>query len=311
MKKSIAVLMVALLIAAASLVTGCKKGETAKPEQNSKGVEVAVGNPLQQKMTEYIPLNGNTFYQKQELIRGSFGGYIDKVYKNVGDYVKQGDVLFLVKTKEADAESKESALHGGEQFSGIVKIAARTNGVLIELDHQTGDYIADGEQLAVVVDPSSLRIALEVPFEFSGKISPKSSFLVDLPDGKQFTVQGAKKVPSMDPANQTERYILEPSSARDLPANLNVGIKIPLRSSDNAIVLPNSALMTNETQTEYWVMKVINDSVAVKQTVQKGIESDNMVQILEPKLSLSDRFITEGAFGLPDTANIEIQGDKK
>jgi len=310
-QKYIGLFLISAMLPALLLLSTCKKADDPKQEHEARGVEVSVGNPVQKRMVEFVTLNGNTIYQKQEIIRGTFGGYIEKAYKNIGDHVRQGDVLFLVKTKEADAAGKDSPLHNGEPFTGAIKISARTDGVLIELDHQTGDYIADGEQLAIVVDPSSLRIALEVPFEYSKKISPRSGLVLQLPDGREFKVTGGKQVPSMDPANQTQRFILEPGAKLDLPANLNVGVKIPLQVCENAIALPNSALMTNETQSEFWVMKVINDSLAVKLIVQKGIESDSLVQIVEPKFSLSDRFVTEGAFGLPDSASIAIQGHEK
>jgi biotin carboxyl carrier protein len=291
--------------------TGCKKSEGEKTDQQVKGVEVSVGTPVRTRLVESITLNGNTLYQKQEIIRGTFSGYIEKLLRNVGDRVKAGDVLFLVKTKEADAVGKNTPLSANDSFSGLVKITARSEGVLIEVDHQSGDYIAEGEQLAVIVDPASLRIALEVPYEYAGKVSPSGSYSIQLPDGRESTIHAGKQVPSMDPANQTQRYIFEPAARLELPANLNVGIKIPLRLSAAALALPNSALMTDETQSEFWVMKLINDSTAVKQIVKKGIESDSLVEILDPQFSLSDRFVVEGAFGLPDSASIAIQGKEK
>ena len=65
--------------------------------------------------------------------------------------------------------------------------------------------------------------------------------------------------------------------------------------------------MTNETQSEFWVMKLINDSMAIKLSIIKGIESDSLVQIAEPAIDLNDLFIIEGGFGLPDTANIKYK----
>ena len=55
------------------------------------------------------------------------------------------------------------------------------------------------------------------------------------------------------------------------------------------------------------MMKIVNDSTAVRLDVTRGIETDSLVQIKEPKISESDRFITEGAYGLPDTVKIIIK----
>jgi multidrug efflux pump subunit AcrA (membrane-fusion protein) len=88
---------------------------------------------------------------------------------------------------------------------------------------------------------------------------------------------------------------------------LNLIVKIPLKTLVNAVALPKSAVITNETESEFWVMKIINDSTAVKLDIKKGIEADSLVQIKEPVLSANDRFVTEGAYGMPDTVNILIK----
>ncbi|MDE3059260.1 MAG: RND transporter, partial [Bacteroidota bacterium] len=91
-----------------------------------------------------------------------------------------------------------------------------------------------------------------------------------------------------------------------IPENLNVIVKIPFESAKNTLVLPKSAIMTNVTQNSFWVMKLINDSIAVRTDIEKGIENDSIVQILSPNLGTADRIISAGAYGLPDTAGVEI-----
>ena len=285
----------------------CGKSGEIKPDAESKGIEVSQCSPVKKNMSEYINLNANTIYQKQEIVRVTFQGYIDKSYKNIGDKIKQNDLLFLIKTKEADAVNDTKVDLPDKEFGGIVKIFARTNGVMTELNHQTGDYVADGEQLAVLVDPLSLRIVLEVPFQYAKSVSVNNSCSILLPDGKEFIAHIIRIVPSIDPVNQTQKYILKINSRVELPASLNVTVRIPVKTSKEAIVLPKSSVMSNETQTEFWVMKIDDNNTAVKLNIKKGIEYDNYIQIIEPQFSFLDRFISEGAFGLPDTAKIFIR----
>jgi len=49
------------------------------------------------------------------------------------------------------------------------------------------------------------------------------------------------------------------------------------------------------------------DRVLTKIVIKKGIQTDSLVQVIDPVLSFSDRFITEGAYGLPDTVKIVIK----
>ncbi|MGZ4000102.1 MAG: hypothetical protein ACXVIY_05715, partial [Mucilaginibacter sp.] len=64
--------------------------------------------------------------------------------------------------------------------------------------------------------------------------------------------------------------------------------------------------LANETQTEFWVMKMINATTAVKVPVTKGIESGDRVEILSPKFSPQDKIIVTGNYGLTDTAKVKI-----
>ncbi|HKJ81500.1 MAG TPA: hypothetical protein VJ954_05705, partial [Ignavibacteriaceae bacterium] len=75
---------------------------------------------------------------------------------------------------------------------------------------------------------------------------------------------------------------------------------------NNTIVLPKSALNNDVTESNFWIMKLINDTTAIRVDVNKGIENDSVAQILSPKLNTTDRIILTGAYGLPDTANVEI-----
>jgi len=285
----------------------CSKSEGIKSETESKGTEVSQCNPVKKNMQEYISLNANTIYQKQEIVRVTFQGYIDKSFRNIGDKIKLNDLLFSIKTKEADAVNDSQTNIGDNKIGGVVKIFARTDGVMTELNHQTGDYVADGEQLAVLVDPLSLRIILEVPFQYSNSVLVNNSYSILLPDGKEYIAHVVKKVPIIDPVNQTQKYILEMNNFIELPASLNITVRIPVKTSNDAIVLPKSSVMSNETQTEFWVMRIVDNNTAFKVNIKKGIENDNFVQIIEPLFALNDKFISEGAFGLPDTAKILIR----
>jgi len=65
-------------------------------------------------------------------------------------------------------------------------------------------------------------------------------------------------------------------------------------------------VLRNEEQTEFWIMKLLNDSVAVKTDIKKGIENNDSIQVVEPTLNDGDRIILTGNYGLSDTAKIKV-----
>jgi predicted deacylase len=54
-----------------------------------------------------------------------------------------------------------NALDSSFQFSGTIQIKAPTAGFIAEVNHQIGDYVQDGEQLAIVSGFAEFRICLK------------------------------------------------------------------------------------------------------------------------------------------------------
>ena len=127
-----------------------------------------------------------------------------------------------------------------------------------------------------------------------------------LPDGKTVKARIQKVMPSVDEASQTQTYILKLDKDENLPENLNVSVQIPISYAKEALTVPKSAIMSNETLDNFWVMKLINDTTAVRVDIQKGIVNDSLVQIIKPQLDLTERIISDGAYGLPDTAKVVV-----
>lgn len=270
------------------------------------GTPVAVANPKVITLTDYMTFNANTTFLSKEIVRSTFQGFIKKVYKNIGDYVKTGDVIFQIITKEAYATDSLKLKLNGESFSGNILLKAKTNGVLTELNYNTGDFVSDGEQLAVISNPSSLAVLLNVPYQHAAKIKINSKCILLLPNGNKITGTISKSLPSVDAVSQTQTFLVKISDGKNYPENLNVEIKIPINTVNKATVLPKSAILSNETLDSFWIMKLINDTTAIKVLVKRGIENDSLVQILKPGLDLSEKIIIDGAYGLPDSSKVEI-----
>jgi multidrug efflux pump subunit AcrA (membrane-fusion protein) len=288
------------------VLSSCAKKEEKSESENS-GSPVKITEPQKMNMTEYITLNATTVFLKKEIVRATFQGFIEKIYKNIGDRVSAGDLLLEIRTKESAADNSMQVPFGDKVFKGTIQLKASSNGVLTELNYNTGDFVSDGEQIAVISNPSSLRINLNVPFQYSDKISLNAMCQIYLPDGKIVNASVEKIIPKVDPGAQTQNYILEMKQSENLPENLNVNAKIPLRTVRDATVLAKNAILTNETLDQFWVMKLTTDTTAVRVDITKGIENDSFVQIVKPELKLTDRIISQGAFGLPDSARVVIE----
>jgi biotin carboxyl carrier protein len=297
------------LTAAAGLVLLWASCSTPKADGTpaAAGAPVKVVHPSTTTLVESMEFNANTTFLKKEIVRSTFQGFVESTNKNIGDRVSKGEVILSLKTKEGAAADSAAAYTHGAHFPGSVAVTAKSSGVLSELNYHTGDYVAEGEQLAVISNPSSLAVLLNIPYQDASKIRLHAACTVILPTGKRIAGTIANSLPSVDPVSQTQTFLIRCADLTDLPTNLNLVVKIPVREVRNAIVVPKRSLQGNETLDSFWIMKLADDSTAVKVPVVKGTESDSLIQILSPALNMNDRILIEGGYGLPDTARVSIE----
>jgi multidrug efflux pump subunit AcrA (membrane-fusion protein) len=113
-------------------------------------------------------------------------------------------------------------------------------------------------------------------------------------------------MPTVDTLSQTQGVAIKINSDKQIPENLVAKARLVKSSKQNANSLPKAAILSNETQTEFWVMKLVDETTAVKVPVTKGIESGDRVEILSPRFSSRDKIIVSGNYGLADTAKVKV-----
>jgi multidrug efflux pump subunit AcrA (membrane-fusion protein) len=258
-------------------------------------------------MADTIELNATSTFLQKNYVKANAIGYIQKVNIQPGHYVEKGQLMFTIKTKEAQSIGNTiNVLDTTFKFSGINNIRASRSGFVTQLLHQAGDYVQDGEQLAIISDCESFAFVLQLPYELRGVIANNQNLTLTLPDGEKLNGHIASLMPSVDSLSQTQGIVIKVNSAHPIPENLVAKALIVKTAKSSAPSLPKSAVLSNETQNEFWVMKLVNDTTAVKTAVKTGIESAGRVEIVSPKFNPGDRIAVTGNYGLADTAKIKI-----
>ena len=160
--------------------------------------------------------------------------------------------------------------------------------------------------MAEVTKPNSLAVKLYVPYEYNQEVTLQKRVSVRLPDGEWLKGVVKQLLPSEDVVSQTMPYLVTLTPFRFLPENLNLTVSVPLHLKDNALAVPRKAVQSNEEQTDFWVMKILNDTLAIRQTVFLGLQSDSLIELKNSPLTPEDRIVIDGAYGLPDTASIMV-----
>src|SRR5215470_1440080 len=92
--------MCGLLIGCHHASTG-SDDEEVSPEQIQTPVTVtSISN---QPLTEYAELNATSSYLQDNVVKSTVNGYVKEVNTKIGHHVTSGQVLFILKTKEAQS----------------------------------------------------------------------------------------------------------------------------------------------------------------------------------------------------------------
>jgi len=268
---------------------------------------VTVASVSDSTMVDYIDLNAMSTTLQKNYVKSNANGYIEKANVQPGQNVSKGELLFIVKTKEAQTLGNTiNVLDTSFKFSGINKIKAAESGYIATISHQTGDYVQDGEALAVISDRSSFVFLLQLPYELKQYVKMGQDVELTLPGGSKISSTVKSFLPSVDTVSQTQSVELHVNTSQEIPENLIAKARIIKSAKTNTISLPKSAILANETQTDFWVMKLINPTTAVKVPVKEGIQSGDRVEILSPRFAPQDKIVITGNYGLPDTAKVKI-----
>ncbi|HEY3370064.1 MAG TPA: HlyD family efflux transporter periplasmic adaptor subunit [Prolixibacteraceae bacterium] len=300
------ILTIVQLIVMLALVSCQPKSKPQEEESSKVTTPVTVTSITTGSISKVINLTATSNYLRKNTIKSTANGYITKTNFNIGEFVKAGSTLYSIKTKEAEALSSFSKSNPELAFDGELTIKAPRAGIISEVSKQANDYVADGDELCIIADQSSLVFLLNVPFEQNKYAAIGTNCEILLPDSTSIKGIITSKLSTIDAASQTQRFIVKPSTSTQLPENLTAFVQLRESTKANTQVTDRNCILTDETMENFWVMKLINDSTAVKIPVKTGIMTDTQIEIIAPLFDKTDRIINTGNYGLPDTALVNI-----
>jgi len=282
-----------------------QKHDTTVPEGR---VPVTVTSVRIQDLEEKTDLNATSVFLLKTYVKSSTNGYLKEVDIQLGDYITAGKTIFVIRSKEAQnigntVISLDSTLH----FSGLVAVKSPGNGFVTQMTSRAGDYVQEGETLASISDANSLVFMLELPYELKQYLNENRVISLTLPDGQVLNGNITSLLPLVDPASQTQGCIIKVAHNGSIPENLIAQVRFIKKIKSKAVTLPKEAILTNEIQNQFWIMKMTDSNTAVKVPVIKGIETSDLVEILSPEITPSDKILLRGNYGLPDTAKVVIE----
>lgn len=277
---------------------GCgQKGASNENIQEEKPrTAVILTRAIYGKIEKEIVLSATTVYQSKSVVSAPIPAFVTEVSMRPGTRVKSGQVLYRMESKE------QHVLGNGNHTS----IKAECDGIVLDVQQQIGSYVAEGATLCTIAETGSLVFEINVPYEQQRYAYNGSRCTLELPDGTRLPATVHAPLATMNTVSQSERVIAR-AKTPFLPEGMNVkAVFTSGHSTENTLVLPKSAVQSDEMLTEYWVMKLSGDSTAVRVPVEVGNSNASEMEIKSDALSPQDHIILTGGYGLEDGAEITI-----
>lgn len=287
------------------IIVSCNNQKEVKVEKIDESIPVTITRIDTSALQKSITLNATATYLVKNMIKANATGYLTDLNVAVNDFVKKGEILFAIKTREAKTLGNTiNKLDPSLNFGQAIKVKSNTNGNITILNVHEGDYVQDGDALLTVNDINSFALMLSIPFELRKHIAKGQRLDVMLPDGTKRTAIVENFSPNVDISSQTQNAILKINGIQNIPENLIVTVII--NQNKKSISLPKSAILTDETVHDFWIMKMISSNTAIKVPIQKGFETEDRIEIISPVLSPKDKILSTGNYGVADTIKVKV-----
>lgn len=262
-------------------------------------------------VNDNLELFATAAYLQNSLVTAPIPSFITKVHVRIGDRIQNGQLLFELESKERRALGNTPVQYDSSLAGyGKIKVKATASGIIKSVDQQPGSYIMEGTTLCTIAQTNGMVFQVNVPFEYIRYVKSGNTCTIVLPDNTKHSAVFTKPLVGMNVNAQTQTMLAKTSDILILPEGLIAKVLVRKGSTNNTQVLPKACVLTDEMMQNFWVMKLMNDSTAIKVPVVVGNKNKDEIEILSPRFAANDRLLSNGNYGLPDTALIKIVAKK-
>ena len=204
-----------------------------------------------------------------------------------------------------DLDALRAAYDRAELELSYTTIRAPFDGIVTERYVKVGNTIGINEPTFHLTDFDPLHAYLHVPEREFSKLSPgqRAQIRVDARPRSSFEASITRISPVVDPATGTFKVTVEIDNGDAL---LNPGmfarVNIVYATHANALLVPRSALLEDETTTSVFV---VQDDLAQRKAIELGLAYEGDIEILAG-LDDDARVVVVGQNGLKDGARVEV-----
>ena len=251
-----------------SIVVIIGAGAWINASNQPKGIEVKIDKVQEKEIKAYLSTTGDILSKNKQLYFGE-QGIVDDIAIEVGDTVKEDDVLMTIKTSY-----------------GTKKLRTDIDGIVTELNVSEGQMNSLAQPVIVVQDTKDLQVKIQLSKYDAPTV--KVNQIVNITYNDK-VYKG--KIASIDPtadknsnqsmsANSSEVYqnaYIDIENPEGLVIGFNVDVDILTAQNEKTLVVPIEAVISDNNGTDF--VYVVKNGKTSKKSINLGIISDIEAEI--------------------------------
>ena len=279
-------------------VCACTGGNTENRPESEPAAEVTLVQASYGRIPQETVFMAAVSYLSKTSVSAPVSSFVRDAAVMPGSAVKKGSLLYVLESKE------QHALGDG---SRPILIKSGCDGIVTDVPARPGSYQPEGSVLCTIADTGSLVFEINMPYAQNKFAREGTECILELPDGSCFRAEVRTTLVTMDTSSQSEKVLAVADGVPVLPEGLDVkAVFVSEPSSGPAAILPKSAVQSDETLSEYWIMLLSGDSTAVKVPVKVGGSTADSIEILSPEIRRNDFIIQTGGYGLQGGEKVTV-----
>jgi multidrug efflux pump subunit AcrA (membrane-fusion protein) len=256
-------------------------GGGARPAQNA--ITVTAKTMQGETIRQTVKLNGDVSSRSEVNIYPDTGGKIIRIVKELGDPVKDGDIIAYIDPSRPGTAFAQSP------------VLATVTGTLTSLPVLAGETVTAQTVIAVVGSLNDLKIVVYVAEKYSAYLKRGLSAFVSFASapGESFEATVSAVSPIVNNKNRTMETTLSLRQTDDrIKQGMFATVNLVIREERNVMVLPNPAVKNYNGDPVVYIID--SNSIARRIPVNTGLSNDTEVQIVSG-IQAGDKVITAGS----------------
>ncbi len=299
---------------AVALLSGCTVKKAASGAEE-KGVltKTALAETATVRLTEVFTSEIEP-YKENDITPAASGVHIDKIYVEVGDPVREGQLivtldptqytqqLVQLKTVEDDYNRLLPVYEAGgisaqqieqakaqldvqrEVVANLkknIEVRSPISGVVTARNYESGDLFAQQPILHIMqIDPLKVIANISEQYFANVKVGMPVKLAVDIFPDQEFTGTVSLIYPALDPTTRTFKVeVMVPNANRTLRPGMYARTTFDMGSKEGVMV-PDVAVQKQVGSAERYLYVIVGDSVAERRSIKVGRQVGDRVDIL-------------------------------